>query len=73
MTLKEHGSFSVLCVMAVWLSALTASMSLHFVLVPLLLKDTGYSSTFSPVVVQHADAVFNHIPVVSKLRGGLPA
>jgi hypothetical protein len=33
----------------------------------------NHTLTYSPVVVQHADAVFTHIPIVRKLLSGLPA
>ena len=52
---------------------LAGLLSLHFVLIPNFLRNTGYFATYSPVVVQHADPVFTHIPIVRKLLSGLPA
>lgn len=58
---------------ASWMVLLVGLMSLHFVLIPILLHDSGFVPAFSPVSVQHADAVFDRIPVVRKLLSGLPA
>ena len=52
---------------------LCALVSLHFVLIQFRLTGMNHTLTYSPVVVQHADAVFTHIPIVRKLLSGLPA
>ena len=64
---------SVLPVLALWMVILCALMTLHFVLIQFRLTGINHTVTYSPVVVQHADAVFTHIPIVRKLLSGLPA
>ena len=66
-------SDSTLPLLAVWMVVLCALMSLHFVLIQFLLGGMDHTVTYSPVVVQHADPVFTHIPIVRKLLSGLPA
>lgn len=63
----------VLLVLALWMVVLCALMTLHFVLIQFRLTGMNHTLTYSPVVVQHADAVFTHIPIVRKLLSGLPA
>jgi len=59
--------------LSIWMVVLAGLLSLHFVLIPNFLRNTGYFATYSPVIVQHADPVFTHIPIVRKLLSGLPA
>ena len=66
-------SRSVLPVLVLWMVVLCALMTLHFVLIQFRLTGMDHTLTYSPVVVQHADAVFTHIPIVTKLLSGLPA
>ena len=66
-------SRSVLPMLALWMVVLCALMTLHFVLIQFRLTGMDHTLTYSPVVVQHADAVFTHIPIVTKLLSGLPA
>ena len=63
----------VLPVLALWMVVLCVLMTLHFVLIQFRLTGMNHTLTYSPVVVQHADAVFTHIPIVRKLLSGLPA
>ncbi|MBS59840.1 MAG: hypothetical protein CL606_00785 [Anaerolineaceae bacterium] len=66
-------SRSILPLLVLWMFFLCVLMTLHFVLIQFRLASMHHTLTYSPVVVQHADAVFTHIPIVRKLLSGLPA
>ncbi len=71
--MKSNKFIHATLLLPAWMVMLCLLMSLHFILIPLFLEQYDTVMTYSPTIVQHADPVFTHIPILRKLLGGIPS